>query len=124
MLNPPTCCPPTFCTVTTTAAVLPTVTSVGALTLVTARSAGGCTVIPIPTLLFEPTSSGSFCVANRVCPVVVTPAVFQGISTVVVAPTARPATVCVPTSAPPQPSVRATSKLVLTSSSPTFFSVT
>src|ERR1041385_4969423 len=64
-LNPPTCCPPMFWTVTTTVAVLPTVTSVGALTLVTAMSGGGITVMPMPTALLDETASASCDVAIR-----------------------------------------------------------
>ena len=92
--------------------------------MLTAISAGGVTITAIPMLLFDQTSSGSFWVANSVCPFVVAPAVFQGKSTVVVAPTARPGTVCVPTSVPAHPSVSSTLKLELTSTSPAFFTVT
>ena len=118
--------PPTFCTATTTATVLPCPTPTGALTPVTARSVDGTgfTSMPIAMLLFAELLSASFCVANRVCPVTADPAVFQGISTVVVAPMARPATVCVPSVGPAHPSVRTTSKLALTSTSPTFWTVT
>src|SRR5438552_603480 len=131
--------PPTFCTVTTTCAVSPWATERGPVMPVTARSVpggaggggggggdtdGSVTLIPIPMLLFAGLASASCCVANSVCPVIAAPAVFQGISTVVVAPTTSPATVPVPTVGPAHPSVRITVKLGPTSTSPTFCTVT
>ena len=118
--------PPTFWTVTPMEAVLPCVTAVGATTLLTATSVtgGACTMTPIPTVLFAGSLSASFCVANRVCPVTAAPAVFQSNVRVALAPTARPAIVCVPRIGPPNPSANTTSKLVVTSCPPTFFTVT
>ena len=109
--------PPTFCTVTPMDAVLPCVTALGATTLVTATSVtgGGCTMTPIPTVLFDVLASARFTVANSVWPVTAAPAVFQLIVRVVVTPTASPAIVCLPSSGPPNPSLRTTSKFDVTS---------
>src|SRR5260370_789630 len=123
----PTFCPPTFWMVTPTEAVLPCVTELGALTLVTAMSVtgGASTSMPIPTLLFAGLASASFCVANRVGPLSAAPAVFQLNVSVALAPTASPGIVCVPSTALPYvPSVSTTSKLGVTSWPPTFCTVT
>ena len=90
----------------------------------TAISAGGITITEIAILLFDQTSSGSFWVANSVWPFVAAPAVLHGMSTVALAPTARPPIARVPTTGPLYPSVSSTLKLVVTSSSPAFFTVT
>ena len=118
-----TFCPPTFWTVTPTATVVPWVTALGALTLLTATSVTGAgfTVIAIAMASLLELLSASICVAISVCPLTAAPAVFQGISTVVVAPAVRPATGREPTGTPPaDPSVRTTLKLVPTSVPPTF----
>src|SRR5439155_566047 len=115
--------PPTFWTLTTIAALVPWITVAGAF-MFTAISAGGITITEIAILLFDQTSSGSFWVANSVWPFVAAPAVLHGMSTVALAPTARPATARVPTTGPLYPSVSSTLKLVVTSSSPAFFTVT
>src|SRR5258708_39881945 len=83
---------------------------------------GAVTSIARPMLLFWELSSGSCDVANSVCPVIATPAVFQGISTMIDAPTGRPFTVPVPAVGPAHPSVSRTVK-VPTSTSPTFCTV-
>src|SRR6266571_2656496 len=57
---------------------------------------GAFTLIPIaPALLLE-LASASICRAIRVCPAIATSAVFQGKSSVTLAPPTRPLTVCVP----------------------------
>src|SRR6266446_3452452 len=133
-------CPPTFWIVTTTCAVSPCVTRAGAVIPVIARSVPGggggggggggagpdgvVTLIAIPMLLFAELSSGSFEFANSVCPATVAPAVFHRISTVVVAPAARPGTVPVATTGTAHPSLNSTVNGDVTSTSPTFCTVT
>ena len=118
--------PPTFWTVTPMEAVLPWVTALGATTLLTATSVtgGASTITLMPTVLFEGSLSASLTDANSVCPVTAAPAVFQSNVRVAIAPTASPAIVCVPRIGPLNPSVNTTSKLVVTSCPPTFFTVT
>src|SRR5712671_169289 len=86
---------------------------------------GGLTVTAIACASLLEFLSASFCVAMRMCPLVATPAVFQLMVRVALAPAASPGIVCVPTVMPPAvPSVSTTAKLVLTSTPPTFCTVT
>ena len=100
-------------------------TDAGALTPVTATSAtaGGFTMIPMPTVLLPPLASASVWCANRVCPVTAAVAVFQAKSSVVLAPRGSPPTVWLPIVVPSVASVRTTSKLAPTSRSPVFWTV-
>ena len=71
-------------------------------------------MIAIPAELFDELSSGSLEFAKRICPVTVAPAVFQGISSVVVAPAARLGTVPVATTGTAHPSLNSTLNGVVT----------
>src|SRR5882762_8183799 len=82
------------------------------------------TLIEIPIELFDPLSSGSLEFANRVCPVIAAPAVFHGISSVVLAPPARLGTVPVATTGTIHPSLNSTLNGAVISTSPTFWTVT
>src|SRR5205809_8124212 len=64
------------------------------------------------------------CVATRVCPPSAALCAFQLHVPVALAPAASPVTVCVPIATPAVASVRTTSKLVLTFTPPTFWTVT
>jgi len=103
-----TFCVPPFCTVTLTVAGLPWVTEPGAVTLDTAISIAGGGGIGAFTfdrdgnrVVSSTCCRAAFCVAIRMWPVIAAPAVFQGTSTVVVAPIARPGADRLPTTAPP-----------------------
>ena len=136
---PVTSWPPTFFTVTTMCAVSPCVTRAGPVMPMIATSVpggggggggggpggpGAVTLIEIPTLLFAELSSASFEFANRMWPVIAAPAVFHRISTVVVAPAARPGTVTTPTTGVAHPSLSSMLNGAVTSTSPTFWTVT
>ena len=117
-----TSCPPTFCTVTTTGTVSPCVTRAGAVMAVRATSVtGSLTGIVTKRWSLTALSSARVWRANRSwSPVTVG---VQAKLRVVVAPAARPATLCVPTVTCSVVSCRVTSKLD-TFWLPTFLTVT
>ena len=82
------------------------------------------TVTAAERWLFAALASVSVWVATRVCPPSAADVAFQLNVRVAVAPTASPVTVCVPIATPAVASVKTTSKLVLTFSPPTFWTVT
>src|SRR6266566_642983 len=86
---------------------------------------GAVTVIAIDAALLLGLLSASFCVAVRMWPAIVAPPVPQLKVRVALAPAASPVIVCVPiTALPAVASVSTTSKLLVTSDPPTFWTVT
>src|SRR5437762_3220182 len=86
---------------------------------------GAVTLIAIDCALLLGLLSASFCVAVRMWPLIATAPVAQLKVRVALAPVASPVIVCVPiTALPAVASVSTTSKLLVTSDPPTFWTVT